>query len=337
MAFGADDAALVGAAATVIGAGTSAVAQSSLNKKTREFNKEEAEKQRLWSEKMYNAQNAWNYEMWLKQNEYNTPEAQIQRMRDAGLNPLFYGLDGSSAGDLSSAQPLGYERADAGNQVNPFAGFGDVATKVAQIANINADTAKKEGETATEIERRNNLIKERDEMEARIKNYEASTKLTDKEREKIETYQEFAREIYQADIDAKNAAKALSESQKKRIDELLEGEKEIQKMSIEDFRKKWNYWNAQIGHMAHQDALLAKQSKYYLISLLTSGFQGTGASGVNALIMKYILSDPDLTQEEKDAIVPAFTGGNTYEGSHDANKHSSSDSDDLNEFFRSGQ
>ena len=140
-------AAIIGGAASVLGAGTSAVAQSSLNKKTREFNKEEAEKQRLWSEKMYNEQNAWNYEMWLKQNEYNTPAAQVERLRDAGLNPLYYGLDGSSAGDLSAAQPLGYERAQVGNQVNPFAGFDQAALTAAQVANVVAQTEKTKSET----------------------------------------------------------------------------------------------------------------------------------------------------------------------------------------------
>lgn len=116
---GVDDAALAGAAATVIAGGTSAVAQGSMNRKTRKFNAEQAEIQRKWSEKMYNEQNAWNLEMWNKQNEYNSPAQQLQRLRDAGLNPLYYGLDGTSAGNISAAQPLGYERASADNQVNP--------------------------------------------------------------------------------------------------------------------------------------------------------------------------------------------------------------------------
>lgn len=135
------------AAASLIGSGASAAAQSSLNKKTREFNREEAEKQRLWSEKMYNEQNAWNYEMWNKQNEYNTPEAQVQRMRDAGLNPMFYGLDGSSAEGIGAAQPLGYERATANDQINPIGAGIDSALKFAQMANIEAQTLKTKEET----------------------------------------------------------------------------------------------------------------------------------------------------------------------------------------------
>lgn len=125
--------ALIGAGASALAGGTSAVAQSSLNKKTREFNREEAEKQRAWNEAMADKQNAWNFEMWMKQNEYNSPTAQVERLRDAGLNPLYYGLDGSSAGQLSAAQPLGYERAKMDNQPNPFEGLGKSAVEGAGL------------------------------------------------------------------------------------------------------------------------------------------------------------------------------------------------------------
>ena len=63
----------------------------------RNFEQKEAEKQRDWSEQMQDKQNAWNEDMWNKQNEYNSPVEQVQRMKDAGLNPLYYGLDGSSS------------------------------------------------------------------------------------------------------------------------------------------------------------------------------------------------------------------------------------------------
>lgn len=138
--------AIIGAGATIAGAGIGAVSQGNLNKKTREWNAEQAEKQREWSEKMYNEQNAWNYEMWQKQNEYNSPEQQLARMRDAGLNPLYYGLDGSSAEGVSASQPLGYERAQVGNQVNPFGNFTDVAMKAAQVTAMELENEKKKKE-----------------------------------------------------------------------------------------------------------------------------------------------------------------------------------------------
>lgn len=62
-----------------------------MNKKSREFSRE-----------MYNVQKADNLAFWNMQNEYNSPEAQMQRFKDAGLNPnLIYGQQ-NTAGPLSS-------------------------------------------------------------------------------------------------------------------------------------------------------------------------------------------------------------------------------------------
>lgn len=130
--FGIDDAAAAALIGTAVNAGVqgaSAVAQGKLNRKTRNFNREEAEKQRVWSEMMQDKTNAWNYQMWQETNAYNSPAEQRQRLIDAGLNPIYFGLDGSSAGQISAAQPLGYERAEIGNMPNPLdslAGLGDV-------------------------------------------------------------------------------------------------------------------------------------------------------------------------------------------------------------------
>lgn len=95
-------------------------------------NKKLAEQQQEWNEKMMDKQNEWSLNMWNMTNEYNTPSAQVQRMRDAGLNPLYYGLDGSSANGLESAQALGYQRAEAPN-------FGNVGAAALQGASIAKD------------------------------------------------------------------------------------------------------------------------------------------------------------------------------------------------------
>lgn len=104
-------------------------------------------KQREWNEYMQDKQNAWNLDMWNKTNEYNSPAAQVQRMRDAGLNPLYYGLDGSSANGLESAQALGYERASAKGMENPISAGMDATLKSAQIAQVQAATNKLKSET----------------------------------------------------------------------------------------------------------------------------------------------------------------------------------------------
>lgn len=133
----------IGAAAGI----GNAIAQGNMNRKNREWNEKQAQIQREWNEKMWNETNAWNLEMWNKTNEYNSPEQQVARLRDAGLNPLYYGLDGSSANGLEAGQPLGYERAEAGDQPNPVSAGLNAGIQVAQMANIEADTQKKRSET----------------------------------------------------------------------------------------------------------------------------------------------------------------------------------------------
>lgn len=49
-------------------------------------------------------ENQWNLEQWNRENEYNSPSSKLQRLKDAGLNPAFYDLEGvANASQLTSA------------------------------------------------------------------------------------------------------------------------------------------------------------------------------------------------------------------------------------------
>lgn len=71
----------------------------------RDFQSSESQKERDWSEKMQNQQNQFNVDMWNKTNEYNSPSAQLERARAAGINPAFTAnqLSDSSASNLESS------------------------------------------------------------------------------------------------------------------------------------------------------------------------------------------------------------------------------------------
>lgn len=62
------------------------------------------QKQYDYSLALQNEQNAWSESMWNKNNEYNSPSAQVQRLKAAGLNPnLAYGsLSGNVASQASA-------------------------------------------------------------------------------------------------------------------------------------------------------------------------------------------------------------------------------------------
>lgn len=118
----------------------------------RAHERKSAEEQRKWNEEMMEKQNEWSLDMWNKTNEYNSPTAQVSRLREAGLNPLYYGLDGTSANALESAQVMGYDRSSMKGLANPFQqGFEnmlaarslqkDIELKNAQIDKTKADTA----------------------------------------------------------------------------------------------------------------------------------------------------------------------------------------------------
>lgn len=160
------------------GVGTS-VAQSNLNKKNRKWQEEQAAIQRQYSTDTLNSQNAWNMEMWNKENEYNAPLSQVERLREAGLNPLYYGLDGSSASALESASPLGYERAESNFQTNPIAAGIDSFVQAKGLENstklINAQVDKLKSETSgLDLD---NEFKERT-MNARVEGADLANSLT---------------------------------------------------------------------------------------------------------------------------------------------------------------
>ena len=145
--------AIISGGAAVGSAGVQAYASGKMNKRAERFNREEAEKQRTWNENMADKQNAWNYRLWQEALDYDAPAAQKQRLLDAGLNPLYYGLDGNSAAAFQgAAQPLGYERAQAPNYENPattgIAAATQVSSLMKDIELKNAQIDKLKGETS---------------------------------------------------------------------------------------------------------------------------------------------------------------------------------------------
>lgn len=116
--------------------------------------KEENQKNRDYNLMLAQQQNAWNQEQWERENDYNTPEAQMERLKQAGLNPdLAYGGQNVAASSpmMTSGAPSNPTDMSALGQ-KPTVGQA-VQTALrdsmigAQIENIKADTKKKLNES----------------------------------------------------------------------------------------------------------------------------------------------------------------------------------------------
>lgn len=85
------------------------------------------------NERMQHEQNKWNLEQWNRNNAYNSPAAQMQRFKAAGLNPdLMYqqGTPGLSSSPAQGSNPIPKQPFQM--QLDPL--------MLAQLKNIEADT-----------------------------------------------------------------------------------------------------------------------------------------------------------------------------------------------------
>lgn len=120
--------------------------------------RQENEKMRKYNLDLAKMQNEWSRNQWQMENAYNSPSAQIERMREAGLNPdMMYG--GGVSGNLSAYSPS----MTSGAAATPM-DFSSLANKKtigdailgakqlelmdAQIENVKADSDKKGAETS---------------------------------------------------------------------------------------------------------------------------------------------------------------------------------------------
>jgi urease gamma subunit len=109
--------------AGVAGAGANTFSTLSTNKAQRE-----------WNEKMYNRQRQDALADWSRTNEYNSPLAQMQRLREAGLNPhLVYG-----GGANSVSAPVRGTDAKTWNPQAPAFNFGQILDQYLQSKQAGA-------------------------------------------------------------------------------------------------------------------------------------------------------------------------------------------------------
>lgn len=139
--------AIIGAGGSVLNGITGLIATNKANNTNREI----ARETNASNERINQAQIDYNWDMFHAQNEYNNPLNQRKRLVDAGLNPIYYGLDGNSSASGQAFTPIASEQASP-TIPNDFSAFGDAAMKFAQIRNLEASTKKMESDAGLSTE-----------------------------------------------------------------------------------------------------------------------------------------------------------------------------------------
>lgn len=96
-------------------------------------------------ERLQDRANAFSLDMWNRENAYNHPAAQMERLKQAGINPAMAyanGVQNTAGGAPSSVQPNDAHRA---KMENPFSDFDKLATDFATMK-LKTEEAKLTGE-----------------------------------------------------------------------------------------------------------------------------------------------------------------------------------------------
>lgn len=180
----------ISAGANLLGSVFNVVSQE----KTNEHNSSMLDKQNQFNRDMQKDQQQYNKDMWNAQNAYNTPQAQMERYRQAGLNPnLLYGQP--NPGNAAQAATSG--QASSSNAIARRAPIVDPLSM--STIQLNQALAKKNEEEAKgkEIENQYKGSKEATEIRQMLQNINESSA-----REKYQLIQNsFAPDKIRSEID----------------------------------------------------------------------------------------------------------------------------------------
>lgn len=176
--------ALIGAGASLLGNLFGSKSQSDANK----TNLKIAQMNNEFNERMMQKQMDYNTDMWNRQNAYNTPSAQVQRLRNAGLNPsLMMGqAQTGTAASVGGVSPAQANHAEVKPYIPDMSGISQAAQ---QYAALELQKSRVQSENAlTDAQTRNMYIENQ---------YKASQLLADIAAKSAETKNVQAKTTYQ--------------------------------------------------------------------------------------------------------------------------------------------
>lgn len=211
-------------------------------------------------------QNLWNQQQWERENEYNTPAAKRQRLLEAGMNPVFYNLEGvANANQLTSANmansqsptltPYSQTWANMMSGMNAGLGTSIDAMKLAvESKKAEAEIQKLHSSSDVDRAQASNLRKDTDLKTEQIANLQTQQDLNKSmTRINVQKVQNLIAEQGET-----NAKKALADMQKQCLEKTTDKQIEL--------------WSSQIGLNTEQTRKIQEEvTKLYLEEDLLRG------------------------------------------------------------------
>lgn len=165
-----------------------------------------------YARKLQDAQNQYNYKMWQENNAYNAPSAQVERLRDAGINPMLAVTNGqlqnASQGQVQASQgSLNLDQGNvapadyASNYLNTLSTNAEVDYYAKMAKNLAADT------TSKDIANQVRLATAIEEIKGRKGNYkglEEQAKILEEQAKQSALQTSYQRETYDNMIEMSN-------------------------------------------------------------------------------------------------------------------------------------
>ncbi len=205
---------------------------------------------------MMQKQMDYNTDMWRKQNAYNSPSAQVQRLKDAGLNPYMFMSGGNNTGVAQSANGVSLPSSSPAH-VQPNTGISNMFVQMADYMMTyvqNKARIRKENAEAENQEIKNKYaaareIVELDKMDSERMSNDAKRHLND-----IET--SLKRSTYSSDV---QQAQLMNDQTKTNIDlmktqiDSFALDSELKRLNIkgwqQEFTSRLALTNAQISSL----------------------------------------------------------------------------------------
>lgn len=273
--------------------------------------KKENQRNREFTEYMYDRQYDNNIKLWNMQNKYDLPSAQKQRLLDAGLNPdLMYSGKGISPSPNLQAAVSGSP------STGPLPGYGGVSEAFnqgrlldAQIRNIDADTEKKKSETVGQGYQ-NNILKtdsafRQDYMFEIVDKLRADNKLTTNQAEVCKAeYQKFMDEILNL---RENRDILISEKQIRKFD--LEVYRELKQLELSIKHNEEAISTFEADHWFEKFEASMENLKASTESIKSSTLIDTFASDIMKPLAEFTNNHPNvaLTLEYFKEFLPSIT------------------------------